>query len=227
MGTNRMMGRATSVAIGMALVCAACTDGDAAANDNGVVGSSTAGQSQTTEAVELLPYDEPITVPDGPDADDDAVDDADAIEGDGANGDSSTTVPNGEDNSNPDDDSDTDATLSSIVPPDEDDTTTTSTTTGSNTTNPPLNSDEEQPLQEETTALVCATVELGYLQQLGGNDGSERLREGAAMAIASEVSEYVETGQGLVDALDASSGIDSAADALLSQCETDGFERLA
>lgn len=219
MGSIRLMGSATSVGVGIVLLCSACTGGDSSAGqdgDNGVVGS-TSEQSSTTDTVELLPYDEPITVPEGPDADDDAVDDAAADGTPDTDESPSTTARDGAEN-----------TLGSIVPPEDDvDNGNTTTTAVSATTTPPVNGDAEQPLQEESSALACATVELGYLQELGGNDGSERLRDGAGMAISTGVGEYVEAGQGLVDALDADSGLDSAADALLSQCETDGFERLA
>ncbi len=216
MATERMMGRITGVGLGAMLFVSACTGSDSATPENGVVGTDVL-ESTTTETVELLPYDEPITVPE-PDADDDG--DPDGFPDEPDDDAPTTTVAPG-------------TTLATIVPPGEDGETTTTaagattTAAATETTETPVNGDTEQPLQEQDSALACATVELGYLALLGGNDGSERLRDGATMAISTGLNDYVSAGQGLVDALDAGSDVDGAADALLAQCEDDGFERLA
>ncbi len=239
MGRQRSIVRASAFGICVVLVASACTSDDSSANGNGVV-STAVVETSTTETVELLPYDEQNeadsdqvsdedvtreTVPPGPDADDEAIDDLGATDPDGTP--ATTESANTES-------ADTENTIGSIVPPGEDSEDNgeqpESTTTAPPTTvspDAPVNGDVEQPLQAESAALACATVELGYLQQLSGKNGSERLSQGAAMAIATGVGKYVTAGQNLADAVDAGSGIDGAADALLSQCETDGFERLA
>lgn len=222
MGRDRLIQRTTAFGVCVVLLASACTDSnsEAGSDDNGVV-STSVGETSTTETVELLPYDETVTVPAGPDADDDAEDDLAALEDDGEVADPDEAAVT---TTTPVDDGGT--TLGSIVPPEDDDVTTTAPPT---TVSPdaPVNGDVEQPLQAESAALACATVELGYLQQLGGKNGTDRLDEGAAMAIATGVGNYVTAGQDLADAIDADAGIDSAADALLTQCENDGFERLA
>lgn len=85
----------------------------------------------------------------------------------------------------------------------------------------------EQPIQEQDTALVCATVEQGFIAILSGSDDLTGLGDGADLAVNSGVDDYVVLGEALREAVDADDGLRDAADALLSRCEEDGFERLA
>ncbi len=110
-------------------------------------------------------------------------------------------------------------------------TTTTeavvSTTSATNAPPPASDEEERQPdIQEADAALACATVEIGYLAHLADGEGSDAFVRGAELAQNTNNPTYAELGASLEAAV-GTAAVGAAADALLDQCELDGFERLA
>lgn len=201
--------------LGCVLALSACTS-DPSADDPGssLASSDTTaedGQEPTTTAEDGTDGDgaDADTDPDGPDADD----------GDGNVDPGPTTpqtiVPPGETAPAPTDDSGNDGGQGG-------EPTTSTTVDGVETTDP-----SQQPIQEQDTALVCATVEQGYIAVLSGEDDLSSLESGAQLAVDSGAADYVTLGEELQTALSNDADVRSAADALLTRCEADGFERLA
>lgn len=202
-------------AVALSLTAAACTGGSDEAASGGV-------DETNPPALASEDGDEPSDAEnaDGEDVSDDAPDEAD--NGDETGDDESPVGP---------------TTPLTIVPPGETapangdgngddggqgDQPTTTTASNVDTTDR-----SEQPIQEQDTALVCATVEQGFIAILSGSDDLTGLSDGADLAVNSGVDDYVVLGGALRDAVDADDGLQDAADALLSRCEEDGFERLA
>ena len=83
-----------------------------------------------------------------------------------------------------------------------------------------------------TAAPACSSVELGLLDLDGGTlaDARTRFEAGAVLAQDTGIDPYVELGAALEAALTSSANDvfapRSSAEALLSQCANDGFERL-
>ncbi len=207
-------------AAALSLAAAACTGGSDEAATDEVDGTNppalASGDDDTVDAADP-DGDEADTANDG-DGDTDGVDDAFDNEPD-AN-DDAVVGP---------------TTPQTIVPPGE----TAPANGGENgddegqggqsttTTASPTTDRSEQPIQEQDTALVCATVEQGFIAILSGSDDVTGLGDGADMALNSGVEDYEVLGEALRDAVDEGEGLQDAADALLSRCEEDGFERLA
>ncbi len=83
----------------------------------------------------------------------------------------------------------------------------------------------ELPVADALTS--CAIVEAGFIAALDGDSGAAELyARGATAAIDSGSPAYTPLGNELEAAI-GSPSVDQAADILLTQCQIDGFERLA
>ncbi len=211
------MERVPALLVCCALALAACTSEPTDdASGSAVDGAETTLDDTNPSSLPSRSDDEPESIEN--DGDGDGEGDAADAPDDGSNDPGPTTpqtiVPPGE-TAPP-------STADTVDNGDGGESTTTSVGEGVETTDR-----SEQPIQEQDTALVCAIVEQGYISVLSGSDDVSDLESGAARSVASGVTDYVDLGEALADALESGDGVQEAADALLTRCEADGFERLA
>ncbi len=158
---------------------------------------------------------------------DEAIDDTSVTTGTGSDDatDGDTTTTTGDDATDPDPSTDVAAESDGDEvdgdEPDGDEPMATTTTEPEATTTTP-----KPTVQPQDSALACAQVEIGYLRLLNDGTGDDELRTGAQLAQATGKATYEDLGDALAAAIGSDDAAD-AADALLTQCEADGYERLA
>lgn len=93
--------------------------------------------------------------------------------------------------------------------------------------------EEPSPAELEGSSLdghaseYCALIEIGYLNELDGNDGRTELSEGALMASEAGSSTYADVAEEVLEALPGDGQqVVEAADAFLDRCANEGYERL-